>query len=301
MPVTYPGGSWRPLGTQTQPRMASHEVICLHTMVGYLISTDDMFRDGGYGGTESHFGVGGKWGSDAGNNLDGAVWQWQDCEFTADANLEGNDRVLSIETADNAPQRPEDIEAWTPAQLDAIVDLVAWLCQRYDIPAVLISDTRPGVRGIGYHAQGTAAMLPPGAERWSTTVGKPCPTARRISQITSTVIPRVQAYLRGEDDEMSAADVTAIRADMAAARAEIATAYALIRRIHEVTLAVMSGRQVAAQGALDTLGTDVGDVRRDLEGLSTAIANIELSGGAVGDLTVSGLVHVAPPSKPEPR
>lgn len=225
MPDIYPGGSWRPLGAQTQPRMSAHEVVCLHTMVGYLTSTDAMFRSQGFNGTESHFGVGGKWGGDAAQGLDGKVWQWQDCDYTADANLEGNDRVISIETADNAPQSPDDIEAWTPKQVDAIVDLVAWLCRTYSIPARLIPDTKPGTRGIGYHAQGTAASLPAGAERWSTTVGKPCPTKRRIDQIVNVVIPRVQQALDQEEDDMSQADVDAINAhidkQIAAAQTEI--------------------------------------------------------------------------------
>ena len=50
-------------------------------MVGYLTSTDDYFRTGngaGYQDTESHSGVGGRWGGDAKAGLDGTVWQWQD-------------------------------------------------------------------------------------------------------------------------------------------------------------------------------------------------------------------------------
>lgn len=212
VPVTYPGATYRPLGAQTQPQLSTHEVVCLHTAVGGLAGTDSYFRDQGFGGTESHFGVGGKWGPDAAAGLDGVVYQWQDLDFTADANLEGNDRVISIETADNAPQLPADIEAWTPAQLDAIVALVAWLCRTYDIPPRLVPDTKPGTRGIGYHAQGTAASLPAGWERWSTTVGKPCPTSRRINQLISVVIPRVQLALDQEEDDMSQADVDAINA-----------------------------------------------------------------------------------------
>jgi hypothetical protein len=42
--------------------------------------------------------------------------------------------------------------------------------------------------------------LPAGAERWSPTVGKPCPTGRRIAQITGVIIPRVQQALNEEDD-----------------------------------------------------------------------------------------------------
>jgi len=209
MTVAYPMGKLRLLGNQTQPKMRSHDIICLHTMVGYLTSTDTMFKANGYGGLESHFGVGGKWGPDAGKSLDGTVYQWQDPTYTADANLDGNHRVISIETADNAPRSADDIEPWTQRQLDAIVDLVAWLCKRYDIPAELIKDTKPGRRGIAYHRQGcrhsqglgVPGFLVAGGEKWSASVGKVCPGTRRIAQLQNIVIPRVKAQLSGKNIE----------------------------------------------------------------------------------------------------
>lgn len=75
----YPGASWRPLANNwsAQPRMARHDLVVLHTMVGSLTSTDSYFRNDGYGGPESHFGVG----------HDGTVYQWQDC-------VEASTRVL---------------------------------------------------------------------------------------------------------------------------------------------------------------------------------------------------------------
>jgi hypothetical protein len=210
--IQVPGTSLKLLGTQTQPRMTAHDVVCLHTMVGYLKSTDAYFRDQGFGGTESHLGLGGKWGSDVEPQLDGKTWQWQDVAFTADANYEGNGRVISYETADNAPQDPDDIAEWTPKQLDEIVRVVKWLCSREahkycptswkcykeGIPTSLIPNTLKSSRGIGYHAQGTASSMPAGAERWSSTVGKPCPTSRRIKQLKEIIIPRV----RDEEDNM---------------------------------------------------------------------------------------------------
>lgn len=211
--LTYPGARWTPLGAQTESRMTSHDVICAHTMVGYLTSTDRYFRISngpGFRGTESHFGVGGKWGPDLGGHLDGAVWQWQDLAFGADANLDGKGRVISFETADNAPARPEDIAPWTPAQLDGIVALCDWLCSpaahakcpsswachRSGIPRALIPDSKPGRRGLGYHAQGAAERVP-GGEAWSTSPTKPCPAAARIRQFKTIVVPRVAALASG--------------------------------------------------------------------------------------------------------
>lgn len=228
MASRYSGARWRPLANkQTQPRMTQHAIVCLHTMVGSLFGTDGMFRQRGWGGTESHYGVGGKWGADEDRDLDGEVWQWQDRAFTADANFHGNPRVISIETADNAPQRPRDVQAWTARQLDAIIDLVAWECSleahqdcpsswtchkgvmwegvRVAIPPVLIPDTKTTRRGIGLHRQGVepsagvgklAGYLVVGGERWSTAVGKECPTDRRVEQTKKIVIPEVQARLR---------------------------------------------------------------------------------------------------------
>jgi hypothetical protein len=204
--------------------MTGHDIICLHTMVGYLVSTDHYFsvtNGVGYIGTESHYGIGGKWGPDLGGNLDGAIWQWQDRGYTADANLDGKYRVISIETADNAPARPEDIQPWTPKQVASIAKLLAWecspaahaacpstwTCHQSGIPLALIPDTKPGRRGIGYHRQGIDPWRVDGGVYWSKVTGKSCPTNARIAQIpgiitlaregTNTMTPaEIQAALR---------------------------------------------------------------------------------------------------------
>lgn len=186
----------KPLGRQTERRISSKDIICVHTMVGYLLTTEIMFSRGGFTGTESHFGIGGKWGSDKSRDLDGVTWQFQDTDWTADANLEGAHHVISIETADNAPRLPEDILAWTPKQQEAIVNLIVELCRMYDIPAELIPDTKPHRRGLAYHAQGCTPNIVEGGEVWSTAKGKPCPGPARIRQFKHIVIPEVQRRLR---------------------------------------------------------------------------------------------------------
>lgn len=212
--LRYPHARWAPLGPQTQPLMTAHDVLCYHTMVGYLTSTDGYFRSSngaGYDGTESHYGVGGKWGPDFGDSLDGVTWTWQDRARTADANLDGNGYVISIETADNAPRYPGDIEAWTPKQVAELIRLgtwecsvaahaecpPSWRCYREGIPAVLIPDTRREHRGIGYHKQGCPPNVVPGGVAWSRAMGKECPTARRITQLKTEIIPAIAANLRG--------------------------------------------------------------------------------------------------------
>lgn len=200
----YPKATFRPLATvQTQPRMQRHDVICLHTMVGTLTGTDSMFHAHGWQGTESHFGVGGKWG----DGRDGEVIQWQDTDFTADANLDGNHRVISIETGDNFPGRASDIQPWTPKQLDAIVELTAWLCRTHDVPAVQIHDSRPDRRGIGVHRLGIDPWRRPDGEHWSTKRGKECPSDARISQVPE-IVDRVAKLLKTPTTTQESDDVS---------------------------------------------------------------------------------------------
>ena len=205
------GAAWKPLAAGNPPhRMARYDIVCLHTMVGNLAGTYDYFKQNGWSGTESHFGVGGKWGRDVAAKLDGVVWQFVDTGYQADANLEGNPRIVSIETADNAPSTPAKIEAWTPKQFEALAQLVAHLCTAHDIPAVLIPDSKPFRRGIGYHRQGcehslgvgkVPGFLVAGGERWSTSRGKECPGPARIAQIPA-LIARVNVIMKPKEADV---------------------------------------------------------------------------------------------------
>lgn len=192
----YPGAQWRPLGRQTEPRLTKKNIVVLHTMVGSLGGTDSYFRQGGYDGVESHFGVG----------HDGTVYQWQDTNYQADAQGDGNDNCISIETADVGTGFPKwsgsNVPAWTDAQVDALVDLVAWLCDTHDIPKRLIPDSGAGRRGIGYHRLGVDPWRKAGCERWSSAYGKVCPGDRRIAQISSDIIPRLDGHQDDGGDDM---------------------------------------------------------------------------------------------------
>lgn len=210
MALTYPNAKWRPLGAQTEDEMTGHDLVIVHTMVGYLTSTDRFFKvanGAGYQGTESHWGVGGPWGSDGAAGVDGTVWQWQDGRFSADANVDANRYAWSIETADNAPRLPEDIVAWSPAQVDALIHLLtwatsveahsscpaSWACRKVGIPRALVPDSKRGRRGIGYHQQGIDPWRVSSGAKWSTSTGKQCPTGKRIHQLRTTIIPAVAA------------------------------------------------------------------------------------------------------------
>lgn len=188
--ATYPNAEWRPLaaGSPGAP-MDAHDIVCVHTMVGFLAGTESMFRENGWAGTESHFGVGGP----ADGALDGTVYQWVDTDDQADANLQGNHRLISIETSDGGDEK----NPWSDAQLDAITGIIVWACQTYDIPAELIADSTAGQRGIGYHRQGIDPWRVAAGEKWSNSNGKVCPGDVRIAQLVDTIIPRVQAQVSG--------------------------------------------------------------------------------------------------------
>lgn len=204
-----------PLGAQTQPRMTAHDIFCWHTMVGSLVGTDAMFEANGYGGTESHFGGGGL----------GEIKQWQDLAFTADANYQGNPVVISFENADLGPgftrwdtNDGSAVPAFTDAQVKSSIVLGTaaclpgnrpgsmhadcprdWACYRQGIPAKLIPDTKPGRRGLGYHAQGVPGNgLVPGGRQWSLARGKVCPGARRIAQLREVIVPAIAANIAAD-------------------------------------------------------------------------------------------------------
>lgn len=217
-----PGAEWSPLASNwaSQPRMRGHNFVCIHTMVGSLEGTDSYFRWGngaGYDGTESHYGTG----------YNGRIEQWQDTAFQAEANLNGNGDVISIENADVGTGFPawnlndgSQVPAFTAAQVEAIAHIVAWECSpaahagcpttwpchNDGIPLDLVPDTKPGRRGVAYHRQGIDPWRVYGGTLWSSHNGKVCPGDRRIAQIPQ-IIARAREIMNGDDMPLSDADV----------------------------------------------------------------------------------------------
>lgn len=184
MATLLPGVNYQPLApVQGQAKMRAHDIICIHTMVGSLWGTNSYFKNGGWDGVESHFGTG----------YDGEIIQWQDTDYVAEANMNGNWHIISIENADFGTgfpawntQDPRQVPAFTPAQIEANAKIIAWACQRYSIPCVLIPDSKVGRRGIGYHRQGVDPYRDPGGEVWSSP-GRACPGDRRVAQIPQII------------------------------------------------------------------------------------------------------------------
>lgn len=236
---------YKPLGPVTQPRMHRYDLVMMHTMVGTLTSTDRLFRRGGYVGPESHFGIGGPWG----DSREGEVLQWLDTMYQSDAQMDGNRRTISIETADNFPQDASDILPWTPAQLKSIVEVTAWACRTHDIPAVLVPDSRAGRRGIAYHRLGSEhsrgvgtvpGFLVQGGERWSSARGKECPGPARISQMPE-IVARVRDRLAGPAPVRTPAPSTP-------ERKEPVTPESFLK--HKVDLSAADARNMAIPGEI---------------------------------------------------
>lgn len=189
MPIRDPFSVWRPFSGKSKVPL-KQDIVCVHTMVGTLAGSWDWANRPGT--PYWHYGVNGV----------GTAWQCHDLAFRSAANLNGNHRVIPIETSDmkegvfpNTWTNPP----WTDAQVAMLIKLIAWLCIRFNIPPVLIPDTKPGRRGLAYHRQGIAPQLVPGGEIWSKAAGKSCPAAR-VQQFINVVIPGVRKIVLKEDD-----------------------------------------------------------------------------------------------------
>jgi hypothetical protein len=196
---------WKPFDDKgTTP--LRHDIVCVHTMVGTLAGSWNWAN--GAGRAYWHFGMAGS----------GETWQCHDLRYRSAANLEGNPYVIPIETADMGSPfgawsgQCGDVPAWTDAQVDRLIDLIAWLCVRYDIPPTIIPDTRAGRRGLAYHRQGVPSSpeWEAGNLKWSSSTGKCCPDWRRINQFKTKVVPGVRALVLEEDFDMTEAEAEAM-------------------------------------------------------------------------------------------
>lgn len=128
----------------------------------------------------------------------GLVEQYMDSDMQAEADLDGNDATVSIETEGGT-------EPWTPEQLASIIALVRWLCDVYNLPKRLATSSKIGEesRGISWHRLGIDGNFPAlpsryagrkqrgGGMHYSRATGKVCPGDARIDQIFDAVLPGV--------------------------------------------------------------------------------------------------------------
>ena len=211
-----PGTVWQGEQSPGTP-MDRYDIVCVHTIVGYAPAH------------AAHFSV----------KADGTIIQSRDTAFRSAANLDGNHRVIAIENEDHGPAfgGTPRLPGWVPltdAQVDANARILAWAHQTHGVPLQPCPDARPASRGLAYHRQGVDGNFGPGtdypapgrvagAEKWSLSVGKVCPTDARIRQLP-TILARAIAITNPEDDmpkytDWDKADREALATDVAKAAA----------------------------------------------------------------------------------
>lgn len=154
----YPNAVWKPLPeNKSEPRLSA-TLVALHsavtngtTLFSYFARKDVT--------VESHFYI----------RKDGTVEQYIDTARQADAQREGNDNCISIETWDGGHP---DTTPWNINQINAIVALLVWCHKTHNIP--LITATGPNGKGVGYHSQ----FRP----EWARD-GRTCPGTIRVPQV----------------------------------------------------------------------------------------------------------------------
>jgi hypothetical protein len=176
----YPGAVWRPLDASFLPRryMTAHNRVNLHVAVSESRSLFGAFNR--RAAPSSHFYVA----------KDGSVEQYVDTDWQAEADLDGNDATISVETAGGV--RDAQGEPWTIAQVEALAKLFAWAVKTHGIARQIATDARPGAssRGLSWHRLGIDGNFPrdlpgrvPGAMHYSKAGGKVCPGDAKIRQV----------------------------------------------------------------------------------------------------------------------
>jgi hypothetical protein len=179
MQAIYPKAQFRPLSNvQTEPNIGVPRVLIWHTMIGFLMGTEQMFRQGGYQGTESTFGLGGSWDG----ARDGVLFQWQLLTREADAQFGANPFATSIECSDGGHAGVP----FTAKQVEASIELGVWWCEQTGNPAEPAQSWNG--RGFGYHSMFV---------QWNTDKHD-CPTKARISQLRNEIWPEIAHRLRGD-------------------------------------------------------------------------------------------------------
>jgi hypothetical protein len=139
---------------------------------------------------------------------DGSVEQYVDTSQRANADYEGNDATVSVETQGGV--NDPNGEPWTDAQLEALAQLYVWVVETHGVMVQLASSSHYDTtsRGLAWHRLGIDGNFPElpdiragrkqrgGGMHWSTSAGKACPGDAKIRQLPG-VYDRAVAILTG--------------------------------------------------------------------------------------------------------
>lgn len=169
----YPAAIWKPLDPRYVPgaRLTAHNRVNLHVAVSEAASLHGFFNAPGR--PSSHFYV----------RRDGTVEQYVDTDYRAEADLDGNDATISVETQGGVTDAQR--EPWTDEQVQALAALWAWARDTHGIADKLATSSRRGEesRGLSWHRLGVDPWRVPDGMRYSTARGKICPGDAKIAQI----------------------------------------------------------------------------------------------------------------------
>lgn len=187
--------------------MAVYNRVNLHVAVSEADSLHGYFNKSGI--PDSHLYVRKGTKHQLENKLPATVEQYVDTAMRANADLEGNDATISVETqggVSNAQGEP-----WDESQVLALAEIFAWCVQTHDIEAKLATDSKLGrtSRGLSWHRLGVDGNFPDkpsilagraqlgGGMRYSTSRGKICPGDAKIRQIPGILELAVRGAVSG--------------------------------------------------------------------------------------------------------
>lgn len=181
----FPGAVWRPVDSAFLPNkaMAAFNRVNLHIAVSNANSLHGFYSHTGR--PSSHFYV----------PYEGLPEQYVDTADQAEADVEGNDATISIETAGGLdPGTP-----WTTSQREWLSRIYAWAVVTHGIELKIATSSKIGYesKGLSWHRLGINGNFPElpspfagrlqrgGGMRYSTAYGKQCPLAVNILLIPS--------------------------------------------------------------------------------------------------------------------
>ena len=180
----YPGATQRPIdpGYLSGRTISAYNRVNLHITAGNGSPFSTFNRPKA---ASSHFCV----------MRSGAVEQFVDTAYRAEADLEGNDATISVET--------EGTTVWSEAQVVAIIALLDWITKTHGIKRTIAQSSQPGTasHGISWHRLGIDGNFPAlpsryagrtqrgGGMHYSLSRGKTCPLEPNIDIIHDRIVP----------------------------------------------------------------------------------------------------------------